>query len=276
MLNGAVWLQFKQVMDGPRIPGRWDGKMHAGSGPGNIRFAMKILAVDTATRSCSVALTEDDRLLAEFTLVRRQTHSRHLAVLIDHLLQQCDLKPDAVDGFAVTHGPGSFTGLRIGLSTVKGMAEAIGRPMAGVSTLAALAMQVGPCPQPVCPIIDARRKEVYVGGYRFENGLPTAEFDERAVRPESVPLLFSEPCIYIGDGALLYRDRLLRPGRSDVVLAPDAAHVLRAGTVAALAWHQFRAGRGQDPGDFVPVYLRKSDAERNRHRNTIGKISNIH
>lgn len=237
---------------------------------------MKILAVDTATRSCSVALIEDDRLVAEFTLVRRQTHSRHLTAMIADLLRTCDQSPEAIDGFAVTRGPGSFTGLRIGLSTVKGMAEALQRPLAGVSTLEVLAMQVLPAPKLVCPVIDARRKEVYVGAFRLENGLPSPVAAERVALPEQVPGITAEPCIYVGDGALLYRDRLLAAERGDQVLQPGAGHVIRAATAAFLARERFLAGRGEDPAELVPVYLRKSDAERNRPRPPDGKISNIH
>jgi len=237
---------------------------------------MKILAVDTATRSCSVALAEDDRLLAEFTLVRRQTHSRHLAGLIDGLLQSCGVPAESVDGFAVTCGPGSFTGLRIGMSAVKGLAEAIGRPVAGVSTLEVLALQAGPRSALICPVIDARRKEVYIGAYRIQTNLPSVVIAAQTSRPESVPGIIAEPCIYLGDGALLYRDRLLAAGKGDEVLAPGAAHIIRAAGVATLAREKFLAGGGQEAASLVPIYLRKSDAEQNRRRGAIDKIPNIH
>jgi len=234
---------------------------------------MKILAVDTATRSCSVALMDGEDLLAEFTLVRRQTHSRHLTGLIDRMLAFCGVGTDDLDGFAVTRGPGSFTGLRIGLSTVKGMAEALGRQMAGVSTLEVLAVQAGPTRKLICPVIDARRKEVYVGAYRLVNGRPVSVVAEQTAAPEAVPGLVADECIYLGDGALLYRERLLQAGRGAEVLGPGGPHVIRAATVARLARDRFLAGDAEDPAGFVPVYLRKSDAERNR---AAGKISNIH
>lgn len=237
---------------------------------------MKVLAVDTATRSCSVALMNEDHLVAEFTLLRRQTHSRHLMAMIADLLDASGETPAAIDGFAVTHGPGSFTGLRIGSSTVKGLAEALQRPMAGVSTLAALAMQALPADKLVCPVIDARRKEVYAGAYRLKNGVPTAVAEEQVLAPEQVAARFDEPCIYIGDGALLYRERLLTPDRDDEVPAIASVHVIHAAAVARLARPVFLSGLGRDPADFVPTYLRKSDAERNRSARSKGEISNIH
>ena len=121
---------------------------------------MRVLAVDTATYSCSVAITDGDRLLSETTLVSGETHSRHLASLIEALTQTAGLSLEQMEGFAVSRGPGSFTGLRIGISTVKGLAVAGNRPMVGVSTLAALAWQVGPTDHLICPMIDARRDEV--------------------------------------------------------------------------------------------------------------------
>jgi tRNA threonylcarbamoyladenosine biosynthesis protein TsaB len=237
---------------------------------------MKILAVDTATRSCSVALMNEDHLVAEFTLARRQTHSRHLMAMIADLLHASGETPAAIDGFAVTLGPGSFTGLRIGSSTVKGLAEALQRPMAGVSTLAALAMQALPANKLVCPVIDARRKEVYAGAYRLKNGVPTAVAEEQVLTPEQVAARFDEPCLYIGDGALLYRERLLKPDGNDEVSAIASVHVIHAAAVARLARPFFLSGLGRDPADFVPIYLRRSDAEQTRSTCSKGKISNIH
>lgn len=122
---------------------------------------MKILAVDTATKSCSVALTEDDAVLAETTTHSGQTHSRHLLNIVDAVIARAGLTLNQIDGFAVSIGPGSFTGLRIGISTVKGLAYGRGRPVVGVSSLEALSRQCPQTPQQICAMIDARKQEVY-------------------------------------------------------------------------------------------------------------------
>ena len=134
---------------------------------------MRVLAVDTATSSCSVAIVDGEELVSEITLISGETHSRHLSSLIEALTRTAGLALEQIEGFAVTRGPGSFTGLRIGIGTVKGLAVAGNRPMAGVSTLAALAWQVGPTDHTICPMVDARRNEVYAAFYRWHPDGPT-------------------------------------------------------------------------------------------------------
>ena len=129
--------------------------------------AMKLLAIDTATDSCSVAIIEDDTLRSELTAMPGQTHSKHLMPFIASVLDAAALKLTALDGFAVSLGPGSFTGVRIGISTVKGLAFSLGKPVVGISSLAALAWQCNESSGLICPMIDARKKQVYCGRYRF-------------------------------------------------------------------------------------------------------------
>ena len=151
---------------------------------------MKILAFDTAMQSCSVALTEDSRLLAEVNLVNTETHSRHLAGLIRDVCRMARTELSEIDGYAVTRGPGSFTGLRIGISTAIGLAQASGKPIAGVSTLHSLAAQATVPSQLVCPMIDARRGEVYVSVLRYA----TSPIDRKATRAgHEVPRRRSRP-----------------------------------------------------------------------------------
>lgn len=222
---------------------------------------MKVLGVDTATASCSVAITEGEELLAEMTLVSGETHSRHLARLIETLIRNTGLSLDRIEGFAVARGPGSFTGLRIGISTVKGFAVAGNRPVAGVSTLAALAWQIGPTDHLICPMIDARRKEVYAAWYRWHPDGPAAVSGERVASPEAVLTALDRPCIFVGSGASAYRHRIGERAGHRALFAAGALNATRAATIAMLGARRLIAGRSDDVERLVPTYLRKSDAE---------------
>ena len=146
---------------------------------------MILLAADTASRSCGVAVVEDGAVLAEINDVSGQTHSRHLMAMVDRVLSMSVGGLDRVDGFAVTRGPGSFTGLRIGISTLKGLAEATGKPLVGVSSLEALAWQVFPAERLIVPMLDARRKEVYAARYMRRGTTLTSVGNEAALSPEA-------------------------------------------------------------------------------------------
>jgi len=225
---------------------------------------MKILAVDTATSSCSVAVAVDGELLAEITLIRDETHSKHLTSLIRQVIQVAGMSLDEMDGFAVTRGPGSFTGLRIGISTVKGLAAASGRPLVGISSLESLAQQACAGEHPVCSMIDARREEVYVACYRKKNSVLSLEENEQALAPDKVLHSIQGTCVFVGNGAVVYRQIIMDLMGKRAHFAPATQNVIRAATVAQLAWRRFGAGDTDDLARFVPVYLRKSDAELNR------------
>ena len=220
---------------------------------------MNILAVDTATGSCSVAFIKDHRLIAEEVYTAGKTHSRHLMEIIDHILVRCESTPADIDGIAVTRGPGTFTGLRIGLSTVKGLAAAINKPVAGVSSLAALAFPLMWCGNPVVAMIDARRGEIYHA--RF-SGCEGSETVEKAMvsAPEEVVENLPERAILAGSGAVLYRDLWSRR-RSDIRMAPETAHVIRAASVGMLAMDRFENQVSNAVEVLVPEYIRKSDAQ---------------
>ncbi len=224
---------------------------------------MMLLAVDTATPSCSVAVTDGEKPLAELTSLRRQTHSRHLMGMIEAVLATAGIGIGAVDGFAVVQGPGSFTGLRIGVSTVKGLAMATGRPVAGVSSLAALA--AAPMIQDglVCAMIDARKGEVYSARYMRSGDRLTNVADEAVTDPAAAVAGVDGPCLFVGDGAALYRETILTAlgDRSGVLFAPAAANVIHAATVARLAVPRFLSGATDHLAAFTPQYIRKSDAE---------------
>ena len=234
---------------------------------------MQILAIDTATKSCSVAVASDISLLAETTVVSSQTHSKHLMTSIDQVLQMAQLQIDELDGFSVTRGPGSFTGLRIGISVIKGLVTASGKPLVGVSTLDVLARQAGTALALICSVIDARKNEVYVSRYRLRDDVLYNEFAARALPIRKAIQDIIEPCMFIGDGALLYRDTILDKLGRAAYFAPAYQHTIRASTVASLSMERFLKGESDAVGTFVPFYIRRSDAELNvdtsvRHRRT--------
>jgi tRNA threonylcarbamoyladenosine biosynthesis protein TsaB len=224
---------------------------------------MRILAIDTATQICGVALRVGERTAVELTIDHGQTHARYLMEAVQSTLKLGGLSIDEVDGLAVTCGPGSFTGLRIGISTVKGMALASGKPVVGISTLHALAIQADWGGEIVCPMIDARRQEVYWSMFRRKGGALEL-FEPEQVGPlASLLERLDRPCAFIGSGAHAYRDIL---GTTPNALLPmaEARHQLRPGAVAQLAGARFAQGRSDDLDSLGPVYLRPSDAEVNR------------
>lgn len=224
---------------------------------------MKILALDTATPSCSVALVDGEQLMGETILVNNQTHARHVMVLIDQVLEMSGASINDVDGFAATHGPGTFTGLRIGMSTLMGLADAGEKPIVGVSSLAALARQTDSS-MLICPLIDARRGEVYSALYRLEKQ------QLKEIRPETVGPLeqalepIDAPCRFIGGGAMLHAQAIQERIGSNVFFAPSFQNTIRAATVAFLSRERLtNYNPARDRERFRPLYLRPSDAEIN-------------
>jgi len=224
---------------------------------------MKILAVDTATTSCSVAIVDKTSLLSEFILDREETHSKHLMDMIKASLRMSGLDFSDLDGFAVTRGPGSFTGLRIGISTIKGLAVASEKPVVGVSSLETLALQVSYCRDLICPILDARKGEVYFSRYRFLNGHLDKQIRERVAPPDKAVDDLNEPCLFVGNGALLYKEMILENMGEFASFAPMIQNTIRASTIAYLSMAKFENNDTDDIDKILPYYIRKSDAELN-------------
>lgn len=231
-----------------------------------VDLAMRILAVDTATRSCSVAVTDRESLLAEATYITQETHAKHLMEMIEAVLTLAGSSVADLDGFAVTRGPGSFTGLRIGISAVKGLAAASGKPIVGVSTLDVLVQQSGSDAGLICPFLDARRGEVYFSRYRIEGDALRREMDERVSSPEEAMDGIDEACIFAGNGADLYRDTIVNRLGGLARFAPEYRNTIRASSVALLSIPRFSAGDADDLPAFAPKYVRRSDAELKRER----------
>ena len=222
---------------------------------------MKILAVDTATKSCSVALTDDGSVSAELTTFKDQTHSKHLMDLIHSVLEISGFSVNDVEGFAVTVGPGSFTGLRIGISTIKGLAHAVDKPVVGISSLETLAWQCADQNYLICPFLDARKSEVYWATYRFEGTRLVQKTAERVSAPETALGSITEPCMFVGNGAQLYRKQITTELRNQAHFAPKEKHILRASSIAHLSMKRFKAQDTDEIASLTPHYIRKSDAE---------------
>jgi tRNA threonylcarbamoyladenosine biosynthesis protein TsaB len=222
---------------------------------------MRILSVDTASKSCSVGIVEDSYLLAELTIIPGTTHSRHLMALIQKAIDLSGMKISDMDGYAVTKGPGSFTGLRIGISSVKGLAAVTGKPVVGVSSLDALASQAIAPSHLVCPLLDARKGEVYFSYYKVDCDVLKKQRGEAAQTPEEAIEGIHEPCIFIGDGAQHYERTIAKKMGSLASFAPSHLNVIRAFSVANIALGRFKRAETEDAASIRPRYIRKSDAE---------------
>jgi tRNA threonylcarbamoyladenosine biosynthesis protein TsaB len=226
---------------------------------------MKILALDTATQSCSVAIVDDRSLLAELTRANSKTHSRHLLNLINTICRIADLKAEDLDGFAVTIGPGSFTGLRIGISTIKGLAFSLGKPVVGVSSLEALAWQCAQSAYLICPLLDARKKEVYACRYRFKHNELKKAGTEKVASPAEAVRGIQEPSIFLGNAAQLYREDISSELGELAHFAAWGQHAIRASSIAWLSMTRFYRQQTDDVAMLIPQYIRKPDAEVKSH-----------
>lgn len=222
---------------------------------------MKILAIDTASTTGSVAVVDNEMLLAEITVARRETHSRRLMNMIDGALNMAGLTMERIEGLAFTKGPGSFTGLRIGLSIIKALALAAEKPVAGVSSLEVLALQAPDISRQICPIMDARNNELYCARYRLKDGRLIPIAAERVLPPEACVSDITEPCLLIGDGAHRYRSFFESRIGESARFAAISDGIPRASTVARLGLSRFQESRTDCVQTVVPVYLRKSYAK---------------
>jgi tRNA threonylcarbamoyladenosine biosynthesis protein TsaB len=223
---------------------------------------MRILAVDTATISCSVGVLDAGRLMAEVTSEKKQTHSKHLMKMIDTVVHMAGIRMDEMDIFAATVGPGSFTGIRIGISTVQGFARALSKPVVGVSSLEALTHQAGSaCPFLICPLLDARKGEVYAALYQSEkNGL--RRIIEEHVSPlEKVLYRIEAPCLFVGSGAQVYGKLIGEKLGAHAMFAGEILGKIRAETVGRIAMQRIQTKDYENLNQLIPHYVRKSDAQ---------------
>ncbi len=225
---------------------------------------MKILGIDTATESASCAVLDDGKVLGEIIYNYKKQHSVILMEMIDTLLRNLKLDITDMDAFAVSEGPGSFTGLRIGAAAVKGLSQGTGKPLVGVSTLDSLAFNMAYSPGIICPIMDALRGNVYTALYEFENEILARKSEYLAISvDELIELLAAKnsPVCFIGDAVTLYRVKLSQNVR-EARFAPLHLNVAKAASLAELGMIKLRSEGAGDLHAFAPFYLRKSQAER--------------
>lgn len=230
---------------------------------------MKILGLDSSGLVASAAIVEDDELIAEYTTNYKKTHSQTLLPMLDELRNMIDLDLSSLDAVAIASGPGSFTGLRIGSATAKGLGLALDKPLVEVPTLEGLAWNLWGTDRVVCPLMDARREQVYTAayefvpqgeGFRLHTLIGQAPMDIGEILEKLVGL--GRPVILLGDGVPVYRE-VIR-GRQDLhyTIAPAGSNRQRAACIAALGAVYFVQGRTVSAADHRPEYLRKSQAER--------------
>ncbi len=232
---------------------------------------MKILAVDSSGLVASVAVVEDDVLLAEYTMNHKKTHSQTLLPMLNEIKEMIELDLNSIDYIAVAAGPGSFTGLRIGSATVKGMGLALKKDIVEIPTLEGLAYNLCGTDKFVCPIMDARRNQVYTGIYSFteENHgwnmgaiVEQCAVDIRDIIENCNEL--GHEIIFLGDGVPVYRKQIEEYMQVPYSFAPANMNRQRAASVAALACTYAKAGKVVSAAAHEPEYLRKSQAERER------------
>ena len=230
---------------------------------------MKILGLDSSGLVASAAIVEDDILLAEYTTNYKKTHSQTLLPMLDEIRNMIDLDMASVDAIAIASGPGSFTGLRIGAATAKGLGLALDKPLVEVSTLAGLAYNLYGTSQLVCPLMDARRNQVYTGIYEFIRegaGFTLQAVEEQcAVDINDIIARLNElgrEVIFLGDGVPVYRNAIVHLLQVPYSFAAANNNRQRAASIAALGAAYYEAGRTVTAAQHQPEYLRKSQAER--------------
>lgn len=223
---------------------------------------MYVLGIESATPVAAVAVAGEGGILAERMVFNNRTHSVNLLSMIKAVLEESEVGRHGLAGIAVSGGPGSFTGLRIGMSTAKALAQALGLPVTGISTLETLAHPLAGRPGLVCPILNARKNEVYTAVYDHKNKLTVA--GPMAVQPEQLAGLLLDlgrPVIFAGDGVSPYAVLLQERLGELAVFAPLSANFPRGAAVAELGLNAFRKGLGINPLDLRPQYIRFSEAE---------------
>ena len=225
---------------------------------------MKVLALETATIAGSVAIVDDSKgMIGEVRVDVKVAHAERLMPSVKWLLEASGLSIDDIDAFAVSIGPGSFTGLRIGLSTAKGLAFSTGKPLVPVKTLDAFARTLPYSAYTVCPMLDARKNEVYAGLYRWEDSLCKKIMEETAIAPEEFlnKIKGNGRILFTGDGTTKYRELVDKILAKDAVFAPSYRMTPAASSVAEIALETLKQGDLPDPVSILPYYIRRSEAE---------------
>ena len=229
---------------------------------------MKIIAIDSSGLVATVAVATDDTLTAEYTVNHKKTHSQTLLPMLDEVKKMTELDLDTVDAIAIASGPGSFTGLRIGSATAKGLGMALDKPIIEVPTVDALAMNMWGSSDLICPIMDARRNQVYTGFYEFgeDDGLVVLHerFAEDIETVVSMLEKYDRRVTFLGDAVPVYRDIIEEKMKTPHRYAPFNMNRQRAASLALLASKYYKEGKIVTAADHKPDYLRVSQAEREK------------
>ncbi len=235
---------------------------------------MKILAIETSSNVASVAVSDDDRLLCELTLNNKLTHSQTILPMIDDVLNKSEIEISDIDLIAVSNGPGSFTGLRIGVTTAKGLAHAANKPAVGISVLEAMAYNLKFSPYIISPIMDARREQVYNAFYRFdEKGNISVIAKERAISLEACMKElseFGEKVIFLGDGVPVFKEKIKEVLGDLAIFAPLNLSLQRASSIIEAVKNKECISYSE----LLPNYYRLSQAEREYEERGNKDVSN--
>ncbi len=238
---------------------------------------MKILGIDSSGMVASVAILQDDVIIAEYTMNHKKTHSETLLPMIDEIVKTSETKLEELDAIAIAAGPGSFTGLRIGAATAKGLAMAVDKPVIPIKTCEGLAYNMWGAEGLICPIIDARRNQVYTGLYRVKGNVEVIleqqpmdihelieyinDYSKKLAESEGGPI---EGVTFLGDGVAIYQDVIWDEIDVPCKMAPAIMNRQRGASIASYGELLYKEGKYINADDFAPEYLRKSQAERVR------------
>jgi tRNA threonylcarbamoyladenosine biosynthesis protein TsaB len=226
---------------------------------------MRILGIDSSCSSASCAILCDNKLEAEIFLNHKLMHSIVLFPMIERVLDMVELSIDDIDGVAVSGGPGSFTGIRIGVSAAKGIAQGGNKKFSAISSLDAMAFQQFGFEGVICPILDALRDNVYTALYSFEKGLLNKIQDYSALHIEELLIQLEKidkKIIFCGDAALLHKNNIIEKLKAKACFSPLSQSMPRASSIAELAAYRFEKGLEDDLYTYSPIYLRKPQAVR--------------
>jgi tRNA threonylcarbamoyladenosine biosynthesis protein TsaB len=222
---------------------------------------MFVLGIETSTKTGSVAVVSEDAVIAQYSLNIEVTHSERLMSTVDRVLKDIGIAIAAIDGFAVAIGPGSFTGLRIGLAAIKGLAFATGKPVAAVPTLKALAWNLPQASHPVCPLLDARKNEVYAALYQYEGPRLLQLMPEATIPLSEIADRIPGTVLFTGEASRLYQQALEKAFGDRAFFAPRTACLPSAAAVAEIGLGMLRNGEQIEPDNLTPLYIRRPEAE---------------
>ena len=228
---------------------------------------MNLLAIDASGIAGSVAYIKDNRLVGEYYICDKLTHSQTIMPMLEEMKALLNIQLEEIDAVAVTSGPGSFTGLRIGVTAAKALALALNVPIVGVPTLDTMAHAMVYTERLICPIMDARRNQVYTALYKWEADTLKRLTEHMAVDIEEYIIGLKdreEKIIFLGDGVSVYENKIKEVLGEKAVFAPSFCNLQHASVLAHVATKCYEAGQVEDPSLFVPIYLRKSQAEREK------------